>query len=87
MKRCREKFEIGARVCTVRACASFFAKSQRGTVAESSRDGHYRIRFDQGSAWWLHESEFQRIPERRRRVAFFERLSQAWHRVVRGVRA
>lgn len=87
MKHRRKELNVGARVRTVRACGNCFAKGQHGTVAQLSRDGHYCVRFDQGIAWWLHEDEFERIPERRRRVVFFERLALAWHRVVRGASA
>lgn len=79
MTRC--KYAQGARIVTTRASANFFRKGQAGTVMESARDGNYRVRFDDGGAWWLNEAEFKRMPVRR--ASLFTRLALAWLRLWR----
>lgn len=85
MSHYHDKYERGARIVTVRASTTFFAKGQAGTVEASSRDGNYQIRFDEGGAWWLHEDEFKRMPTRR--ASLFEAVAMAWARLWRGGRA
>ena len=87
MSHYHDKYERGARIVTVRASTTFFAKGQAGTFEASSRDGNYQIRFDEGGAWWLHEDEFKRMPTRRRRASLFEAVAMAWARLWRGGRA
>ena len=86
MTRGRDTCEPGTRVVATRTSANFFHKGQPGTVVESARDGICRVYFDNGDAWWLHESEFKREPRRRRRVSVFERVATAWVALRRGAR-
>ncbi|MBD9478537.1 hypothetical protein [Pseudoxanthomonas sp. PXM02] len=83
----RDRYEHGARIVTTRGCAAMFRKGQAGTVEESARDGNYRVRFDEGGAWWLNELEFKRMPDRRRNASLFEAVALAWTRFWRGGRA
>ena len=83
--RRKPRYEIGARVLTVRGDSEFFRRGEIGTVVGFGSTDEYRIQFDRdGSRFYLGASEFKRVPPRR--GLLFTRIALAWVHFWRGGR-